>query len=184
MQPPASLAEARVYFRYQCLPTYDQLTVEFCMLLAAHAPPSMRSWPAMATSGILNAYQPTRSALRTGSEGGACCRPRSTANISARGTGCARRCLAVRTRWRCCCCCMRPTGCRGMGWGWDCRRCMCIMGCGARRRMATWTFVEALCLRLEVPLHVHHASVPERVARSARGGAGGDDRGGGAGAAV
>jgi len=27
-------------------------------------------------------------------------------------------------------------------------------------------FVQALCLRLEVPLHVHHASVPERVARS------------------
>ena len=27
-------------------------------------------------------------------------------------------------------------------------------------------FVEALCLRLEVPLHVHHASVPDRVARS------------------
>jgi tRNA(Ile)-lysidine synthase len=27
-------------------------------------------------------------------------------------------------------------------------------------------FVRALCLRLEVPLHVHHASVPERVARS------------------
>jgi tRNA(Ile)-lysidine synthase len=26
-------------------------------------------------------------------------------------------------------------------------------------------FVQALCLRLEVPLHVHHASVPERVAR-------------------
>jgi tRNA(Ile)-lysidine synthase len=28
------------------------------------------------------------------------------------------------------------------------------------------TFVEALCLRLEVPLHVHHASVPKRVAAS------------------
>jgi len=27
-------------------------------------------------------------------------------------------------------------------------------------------FVRELCLRLEVPLHVHHASVPERVARS------------------
>jgi tRNA(Ile)-lysidine synthase len=27
-------------------------------------------------------------------------------------------------------------------------------------------FVEALCLRLEVPLHVHRVSVPERVARS------------------
>jgi tRNA(Ile)-lysidine synthase len=27
-------------------------------------------------------------------------------------------------------------------------------------------FVRALCLRLEVPLHVHHASVPERVSRS------------------
>ena len=26
-------------------------------------------------------------------------------------------------------------------------------------------FVRALCLRLEVPLHVHHASVPDRVAR-------------------
>ncbi len=26
-------------------------------------------------------------------------------------------------------------------------------------------FVRGLCLRLEVPLHVHHASVPERVAR-------------------
>jgi tRNA(Ile)-lysidine synthase len=27
-------------------------------------------------------------------------------------------------------------------------------------------FVQALCLRLEVPLHVHHASVPDRVAAS------------------
>src|ERR1019366_6318544 len=27
-------------------------------------------------------------------------------------------------------------------------------------------FVEALCVRLEVPLHIHHASVPARVARS------------------
>ena len=27
-------------------------------------------------------------------------------------------------------------------------------------------FVEALCVRLEIPLHVHHASVPDRVARS------------------
>jgi len=31
---------------------------------------------------------------------------------------------------------------------------------------ADLAFVEALCLRLEVPLHVHHASVPERVVRS------------------
>ncbi len=36
---------------------------------------------------------------------------------------------------------------------------------------ADLAFVEALCLRLEVPLHVHHASVPERVAAS-RAGAG------------
>src|SRR5580698_3222731 len=27
-------------------------------------------------------------------------------------------------------------------------------------------FVRALCLRLEIPLHVHYASVPDRVARS------------------
>src|ERR1700733_15363972 len=31
---------------------------------------------------------------------------------------------------------------------------------------ADLAFVEALCLRLEVPLHVHHASVPGRVASS------------------
>jgi tRNA(Ile)-lysidine synthase len=31
---------------------------------------------------------------------------------------------------------------------------------------ADLAFVEALCLRLEVPLHVHHASVPDRVAAS------------------
>ena len=31
---------------------------------------------------------------------------------------------------------------------------------------ADLAFVESLCLRLAVPLHVHHASVPERVARS------------------
>jgi len=31
---------------------------------------------------------------------------------------------------------------------------------------ADLVFVEALCLRLEVPLHVHHASVPERVANA------------------
>jgi len=31
---------------------------------------------------------------------------------------------------------------------------------------ADLAFVEALCLRLEVPLHVHRASVPERLARS------------------
>jgi tRNA(Ile)-lysidine synthase len=30
---------------------------------------------------------------------------------------------------------------------------------------ADLAFVEALCLRLEIPLHIHHASVPERVAR-------------------
>jgi tRNA(Ile)-lysidine synthase len=31
---------------------------------------------------------------------------------------------------------------------------------------ADQAFVEALCMRFEVPLHVHHASVPERVAAS------------------
>jgi tRNA(Ile)-lysidine synthase len=31
---------------------------------------------------------------------------------------------------------------------------------------ADLAFVEALCLRLEVPLHIHHASVPDRVAAS------------------
>src|ERR1039458_2995282 len=31
---------------------------------------------------------------------------------------------------------------------------------------ADLAFVEELCLRLDVPLHVRHASVPERVARS------------------
>jgi tRNA(Ile)-lysidine synthase len=31
---------------------------------------------------------------------------------------------------------------------------------------ADLAFVESLCLRLAVPLHVHHASVPDRVARS------------------
>jgi tRNA(Ile)-lysidine synthase len=31
---------------------------------------------------------------------------------------------------------------------------------------ADLAFVEALCMRFEVPLHVHHASVPERVAAS------------------
>jgi tRNA(Ile)-lysidine synthase len=31
---------------------------------------------------------------------------------------------------------------------------------------ADLAFVEALCLRLEVPLHVHHASVPDRIAQS------------------
>jgi tRNA(Ile)-lysidine synthase len=31
---------------------------------------------------------------------------------------------------------------------------------------ADLAFVQALCLRLEVPLHVHHASVPDRVARA------------------
>jgi tRNA(Ile)-lysidine synthase len=36
---------------------------------------------------------------------------------------------------------------------------------------ADLAFVQALCLRLEVPLHVHHASVPDRVADS-RAGAG------------
>jgi tRNA(Ile)-lysidine synthase len=36
---------------------------------------------------------------------------------------------------------------------------------------ADLAFVEALCLRLAVPLHVHHASVPERMAAS-RAGAG------------
>jgi len=36
---------------------------------------------------------------------------------------------------------------------------------------ADLAFVEALCLRLEVPLHVHHASVPDRVAASRAAGA-------------
>jgi tRNA(Ile)-lysidine synthase len=31
---------------------------------------------------------------------------------------------------------------------------------------ADLAFVQTLCLRLEVPLHVHHASVPDRVARA------------------
>jgi tRNA(Ile)-lysidine synthase len=31
---------------------------------------------------------------------------------------------------------------------------------------ADLAFVQALCLRLELPLHVHHASVPDRVARA------------------
>jgi tRNA(Ile)-lysidine synthase len=31
---------------------------------------------------------------------------------------------------------------------------------------ADLAFVQALCLRLEVPLHVHHASVPDRVAQA------------------
>ena len=43
---------------------------------------------------------------------------------------------------------------------------MCIMACAARRRTRIWRSYEALCLRLEVPLHVHHASVPDRVAAS------------------
>ena len=30
---------------------------------------------------------------------------------------------------------------------------------------ADLAFVQALCLRLEVPLHVHHASVPARITR-------------------
>ena len=36
---------------------------------------------------------------------------------------------------------------------------------------ADLAFVEGLCLRLEVPLHVHHAGVAERVARSREAGA-------------
>src|SRR5579859_5182894 len=32
---------------------------------------------------------------------------------------------------------------------------------------ADLAFVEALCLRLEVPLHVHHASVPDRLVAGA-----------------
>src|SRR5579863_6540501 len=32
---------------------------------------------------------------------------------------------------------------------------------------ADLAFVEALCLRLEVPLHLHHASVPDRLAAGA-----------------
>ena len=31
---------------------------------------------------------------------------------------------------------------------------------------ADLAFVKALCLRLEVPLHIHHASVPERIVRA------------------
>jgi len=38
-------------------------------------------------------------------------------------------------------------------------------GLRAEEADADLEFVRALCLRLEVPLHVHHASVPERVAR-------------------
>lgn len=35
---------------------------------------------------------------------------------------------------------------------------------------ADLAFVQALCLRLEIPLHVHHASVPDRVASSRQAG--------------
>ena len=35
---------------------------------------------------------------------------------------------------------------------------------------ADLAFVEAMCLRLEIPIHIHHASVPERVAQARQAG--------------